>query len=73
MSPLPTRDERFEQLELKLAYLERANQELSDALHRQQQELDGVRARLERLADQLREVAERPSDYSPEDEKPPHY
>ena len=70
---MAAQDERTEQLELKLAYLERAGQELSDVVYRQQQELDGLKARLARLADQLQEVAERPRDYPAEDEKPPHY
>jgi SlyX protein len=64
---------RFEALELKLAYLERSNQELGDVVYRQQQELDALKARIERLTQQLQEVAGRPQDYSVEDEKPPHY
>lgn len=64
---------RFEELELKLAYLERSNQELGEVVYRQQQELDALKARIERLAERLQAVAERPQDYSAEDEKPPHY
>ena len=66
-------NERLEDLELKLAYLERANQELSDVVYRQQQALDGLRERLERLADQFQAQAEHGGEYSAEDEKPPHY
>jgi SlyX protein len=66
-------NERLEQLESKLAYLERGNQELGDMVYRQQQALDALTARLERLADLLQAVAERPRDYSAEEEKPPHY
>ncbi len=66
-------NDRFEQLELKLAYLERANQELGDVVYRQQQALDALGARLERLADQVRANADSPGQHTEEDEKPPHY
>ena len=69
----PSENERLEQLESKLAYLERGNQELGDMVYRQQQALDALTARLERLADLLQAVAERPREYSAEEEKPPHY
>lgn len=71
MSPL--QEQQIERLELKLAYLERGNQELSDVVYRQQQALDALAARLERLADRLQAMEERPRDYSGEEEKPPHY
>jgi SlyX protein len=69
----PSDNERLEQLELKLAYLERGNQELGDVVYRQQQALDALMARLERLTDLVQSIAARPRDYSAEDEKPPHY
>jgi SlyX protein len=67
-------NERLEQLELKLAFLERANQELSDVVYRQQQELDDLRARLAVLAARVdaMKVSEA-TEYTPEQEKPPHY
>lgn len=65
--------ERLEQLELKLAYLERSNQELGDVVYRQQQALDALKARLERVAEQLKEVEEGPRGYTAEEEQPPHY
>lgn len=66
-------DERIEQLEMKLAYLERASQELGDVVYRQQQALDALGARLERLAEQVRASAEASRPYTEADEKPPHY
>ena len=66
-------DTRFDELELKLAYLERANQELSDVVYRQQQSIDQLEARLGRLADRLSSLEERPRDYSTAEEAPPHY
>jgi SlyX protein len=68
-----TEDTRFDDLELKLAYLERANQELSDVVYRQQQSIDQLEARLGRLADRLQSIEERPRDYSTAEEAPPHY
>jgi SlyX protein len=64
---------RFEELELKLAYLERANQELGELVYRQQQALDVLGARIERLIEQVRAGAENTSDYLQAEEKPPHY
>jgi uncharacterized coiled-coil protein SlyX len=66
-------DERFERLELKLAYLEQANQELGDVVYRQQQALDALGARLERLAEQVRANAEAARPYTEAEETPPHY
>jgi SlyX protein len=72
--PVPhSPDTRFEALEMKLAYLERSNQELGDVIYRQQQELDALKARMEQLVDQLRAAADGPPEYAPADEKPPHY
>ena len=68
-----TEPSRFEDLELKLAYLERANQELSDVVYRQQQSIDQLEARLARLADRLQALEQRPRDYSAQEEAPPHY
>jgi len=62
-----------ERLELKLAFLERANAELSDVVYRQHKELEGLREGLRMLAEKLeaRQSAEPPR--RPEDERPPHY
>ena len=68
-----TEHSRYEDLELKLAYLERANQELSDVIYRQQQSIDQLEARLARLADRLQALEQRPRDYSTQEEAPPHY
>jgi uncharacterized coiled-coil protein SlyX len=66
-------DETIERLELKLAFLERANTELSDVVYRQQQELDELQQRFAALKDQLEALASQPPAYSMADEKPPHY
>jgi SlyX protein len=66
-------DQRLEQLELKLAYLERGSQELGDVVYRQQQEIEALRDRLERLTDQVRAAADQGRELIDPDEKPPHY
>jgi SlyX protein len=67
-------NERLEALEIKSAHLERAVQELSDVVYRQQQELDRVLQRNRDLARQieaLEAAAEAPG--GPRAEIPPHY
>ncbi len=66
--------ETLEQIETKIAFLERANAELSDVVYRQQQELELLRARVARLADQMTAPPEgQERAYTLEEEKPPHY
>ena len=66
-------DESIERLELKLAFVERANQELSDVVYRQQQELDALRLQVQGLIAQFEVLREEPTKYSQEQERPPHY
>lgn len=66
-------EERIERLELKLAYLERANTELSDVVYRQQREFDELQQRFAALKDRLEVLANQPAAYAVVDEKPPHY
>jgi uncharacterized coiled-coil protein SlyX len=63
---------RLETLEFKIAHLERAVQELSDVVYRQQQQLDGALALHQRLRQQLDELEGRTGDATPV-EIPPHY
>jgi SlyX protein len=65
-------DPRIETLEFKLAHLERAVQELSDVLYRQQRELDGVLEVNRQLRRQVEELETRAADAS-RLEIPPHY
>lgn len=66
-----TDSERIETLEFKLSHLERAMQELSDVLYRQQQELDRVLEVNRQLRQQVEELGTRASASSVE--IPPHY
>jgi SlyX protein len=65
--------ETVERLELKLAFLERANAELSDVVYRQHKELEALREGLRALAEKLDSRASTEPVRRPEDERPPHY
>jgi SlyX protein len=62
-----------ERLELKLAFLERANAELSDVVYRQHKELEALREGLRALAEKLDARQSPETARRPEDERPPHY
>jgi SlyX protein len=66
-------EQRIEQLEVKVAFLEEANTQLSDMVYRQQQELEALRARLAQVASRLDAAQSRITEYTAEQEKPPHY
>jgi SlyX protein len=69
----PMQDTTAELLELKIAYLERANAELSDVLYRQQQELDLLKRQFQDLVNRFDSLKSEPDQYSAEQERPPHY
>lgn len=67
-------NDELERLELKIAYLERANNDLSDVVYRQQQELAALAERVAQLASRLDAIkTEQATAYSLEEERPPHY
>jgi uncharacterized coiled-coil protein SlyX len=63
---------RIEALEFKVAHLERALQELSDVMYRQQREIDGMLELNRQLTSQLEQLETRAADASSV-EIPPHY
>jgi uncharacterized coiled-coil protein SlyX len=63
---------RIEAVEFKIAHLERAVQELSDVLYRQQQQLDAALAMNQRLRRQLEDIESRSGEPTAT-EIPPHY
>jgi SlyX protein len=68
-------DESIERLESRLAFLEQANQDLSDVVFRQEREISALKAQLAALAARFAAAnanAEQ-TEYSPEQERPPHY
>jgi uncharacterized coiled-coil protein SlyX len=65
-------DESFEQVQSKIAYLERAMAELSDVVFRQHREIQGLEAQLKAVRERL-EGAPSEEARSAEQERPPHY
>ena len=65
--------ERIDAIEEKLAHLERAVNELSDVVARQQKELDRATDRHQRLMDKLAAMESDFGASATADEKPPHY
>ena len=63
---------RIVALEFKVAHLERALQELSDVMYRQQREIDGMLELNRQLASQVEQLETRGSDANSV-EIPPHY
>jgi uncharacterized coiled-coil protein SlyX len=66
-------NERLEQIETKIAYLEKANNDLSDVIYRQRQEIEALQAQLSQLKDRLEAAQNQPTPYTLEEERPPHY
>lgn len=62
-----------ERIELRIAYLERANNDLSEVVYRQQQEIDALRAELAVLSGKLDSALTEQTVYTAEQERPPHY
>jgi SlyX protein len=65
--------EAIERLEMKIAFLERANNELSDVVYRQQREIQGLAAKMAALSDRVSSMPAADEARTPEDERPPHY
>ena len=63
----------IERIELKIAYLERANNDLSEVVYRQQQQLDALRAQLTVLTGKMEMALSDQTAYTAEQERPPHY
>lgn len=65
-------DESLEQVQSKIAYLERAVAELSDVVFRQHQEIQALEAQLKSVKDRL-EGSPLDEVRSSAEERPPHY
>lgn len=66
-------DDIVERIELRIAYLERANNDLSEVVYRQQREIDALRAELAILTGKLESALTEQTVYTAEQERPPHY
>ena len=64
--------EALERIELKIAFLECANNDLSDVVYRQQREIESMRLQLTALESRL-ETLKSQELLEPEQERPPHY
>jgi uncharacterized coiled-coil protein SlyX len=64
--------ESLEQVQSKIAYLERAMAELSDVVFRQHREIQAMEAQLKAVRERL-ETAPPEEGPSAEQERPPHY
>ena len=63
----------LEELETQIAFLERANAELSDVVFHQQRDIAALRAQIAALAARVEAARTEVTPQTPEDERPPHY
>jgi uncharacterized coiled-coil protein SlyX len=63
----------LEHIQSKIAFLERANGELSDQLYRQHREIEALSSRLQQLADRLNAAMTEERVRAVDEERPPHY
>lgn len=63
----------IERLETKIAFLERANAELSDVVFRQHRDIESLREQLTTFAARLQTYEEDVTPRTAKDERPPHY
>jgi SlyX protein len=72
-TPPMTEPSRLDQIEIKLAHLERALIELNDVVIRQQREIELLTARNRQLKQQLESLESGDDASADAFEKPPHY
>jgi SlyX protein len=65
--------ETLEQIQTKIAFLERANADLSDVVFRQQQEIRALGARIKEVSERLESAQSEERPRPAQDERPPHY
>ncbi len=65
--------ETLEQIQSKIAFLERANAELSDVVFRQHREIQALESRVRAISDRLNAALAQEDGRRPEEERPPHY
>jgi uncharacterized coiled-coil protein SlyX len=66
-------DENLEQIQTKIAFLERAAADLSDVVFRQQREIQALDAQLKAISLRLSSAPSEDVARPPEYERPPHY
>jgi len=63
----------LEQIQTKIAFLERANTDLSDVVFRQQREIQALAAKIQEISERLRAAESGETARAAQDERPPHY
>jgi uncharacterized coiled-coil protein SlyX len=66
-------EETLEQIQTKIAFLERAVSELSDVLFRQHREIQALDTKLKAITERLSGAQSDEAPRPPEQERPPHY
>ncbi len=66
-------DQRIEQLEFKIAFLEEATAQLSDVVYEQRQQIIALREQLAGFMSRVEAAQAQTTTYTAEQEKPPHY
>ena len=66
-------DAAVERIESRISFLERGAEQLSETVFRQEQEIRALKAQLATLSARLAAWNTEQTEYSPEQEKPPHY
>jgi uncharacterized coiled-coil protein SlyX len=66
-------EETLEQIQTKIAFLERAVSELSDVLFRQHLEIQALETKLKTISDRLSGAESDENRRPPGQERPPHY
>jgi uncharacterized coiled-coil protein SlyX len=66
-------EDTLEQIQTKIAFLERAATELSDMVFRQHQDILALQAKLKEVSDRLNAVQSDQGLRPVEQERPPHY
>ena len=66
-------DETLEQMQTKIAFLERTATELSDVVFRQHKEIEAMQAKLRAISERLDRTQIDEVSRPQEEERPPHY
>ena len=66
-------EQRLDQLEFKIAFLEEATAQLSDVVYEQRQQIEALRAQLAGFMSRVEAAQAQSTTYTTEEEKPPHY
>jgi SlyX protein len=66
-------DETLEQMQIKIAFLERAATELSDVVFRLHKEIEAMEAKLRAISERLDRTQSDEVSRPQEEERPPHY